>query len=90
MKTKMNRTISTCFIFLLFACSSDNQKKKNSDDSVYSHEILKTANYHRFILIRGDKLKSAEEKLKEFGQLSAPENQKIYHFSKAQLETGQR
>lgn len=81
----MNRIIGTCLIILLFACSSGNQKKKNSDDSVYSHETLRTANYDRFILVRGDKLKSAEEKLNEFGQLSAPENQKIYQFAKTQI-----
>jgi hypothetical protein len=68
----MNRIISNCLVFLLFACCSDNQKKKNSDDSVYSHKTLNTENYDRFILVRGDKLKSAEEKLNEFGQLSAP------------------
>ena len=72
-------------MFLFFACSFDNQKRKNANDSVYSHETLKTENYDRFILVRADKLKSAEEKLNEFGQLSAPGNQKIYHFSQTQV-----
>ena len=82
----MNRTINTCLIFLFFVCCSDNQKKKNSDDSVYSHKTLKTENYDRFILVRGDKLKSAVEKLNEFGQLSALGDKKIYHFSQTQVD----
>ncbi|GAA3632002.1 hypothetical protein GCM10022397_17050 [Flavivirga jejuensis] len=54
-------------------------------ESIYSHDNLKSENFERYVLVKGENLKSVESKLKDYGELSAKGNTYTYQFSKAQL-----
>ena len=53
---------------------------------IYSHDNLKSADYERYILIKGKNLQSAMQKLVEYGELPAKGNAYIYKFYKAKLD----
>ena len=46
---------------------------------------MKSENYERYILVRGENLNSVESKLKDYGELPAKGNTYTYQFSKAQI-----
>jgi hypothetical protein len=52
---------------------------------VYSYDNLKAEDFHRYILVKGENLKSVELKLKDYGELPAKGNTYTYQFSKAQI-----
>lgn len=52
---------------------------------IYSHDNLKSENFERYILVKGENLKSVESKLKDYGELPAKGNTYTYQFSKAQI-----
>ena len=54
-------------------------------ERIYSHDNLKYENFARYILVKGEKMKSVESKLKDYGELPAKGNTYTYQFSKAQL-----
>lgn len=54
-------------------------------ERIYSHDNLKSENYKRYILVKGENLKSVETKLQDYGELPAKGNTYTYQFSKAQL-----
>lgn len=57
----------------------------NKKERIYSHENLKSENFQRYILIKGEMLNSVESKLKDYGELPAKGNTFTYQFAKAQL-----
>ena len=54
-------------------------------ERIYSHDNLKSENFARYILVKGENMKSVESKLKDYGELPAKGNTYTYQFSKAQL-----
>ena len=52
---------------------------------IYSHDNLKSENFERYILVKGENLKSVESKLKDYGELPAKGNTYTYQFSKTQI-----
>lgn len=51
----------------------------------YSHDNLKSENLERYILVKGENLKSVESKLKDYGELPAKGKAYTYQFSKVQI-----
>lgn len=71
---------------MMFSCScNSNETNTKTVGRKYSHETLRATHFDRFIIVRGRFLKSVEEKLEEWGSLSAPGNEQTYHFSKAKM-----
>ncbi|WP_339924817.1 hypothetical protein [uncultured Cyclobacterium sp.] len=54
-------------------------------ERICSHDNLKSEIFERYILVKGENLKSVESKLKDYGELPAKGNSYTYQFSKAQV-----
>ena len=79
------KTITILFTLLTLLSCGSNQKKENKRNNEFTHETIKSEDFERYILVKGENLKSVEQKLKDWGQLAAPGNVHTYKFEKAKL-----
>jgi hypothetical protein len=80
------KTTDMGFFNKLFGTEKEESKEQIiGKDRIYSHDNLKSENFERYILVKGDNMKSVESKLKDYGELPAKGNTYTYQFSKAQL-----
>lgn len=80
------KTTDMGFFNKLFGTEKEESKEQIiRKDRIYSHDNLKSENFERYILVKGDNMKSVESKLKDYGELPAKGNTYTYQFSKAQL-----
>ncbi len=80
------KTSDMGFFNKLFGTEKAGQKEQIiKKERIYSHDNLKSENFARYILVKGENMKSVESKLKDYGELPAKGNTYTYQFSKAQL-----
>jgi hypothetical protein len=80
------KTSDMGFFNKLFGTEKAEQKEHIiKKERIYSHDNLKSENFARYILVKGENMKSVESKLKDYGELPAKGNTYTYQFSKAQL-----
>ena len=80
----MKGTPILILLLIIFACSS-NKDSVQTMEREFNHETIKEESYERYVLVKGANLNSVEQKLKDWGELSAPGNSYTYQFSKARL-----
>ncbi len=80
------KTSSRRFFSNLFGKENIGQSEPTiKKERFYSHDNLKSENFERYILVKGENLKSVESKLKDYGEIPAKGNTYTYQFSKAQF-----
>lgn len=82
----MNRLLGLVFIIVTFSCWSGQKTNVKLIHRKYSHETIQSDKFHRYLIVKGKKLKSVEDKLVEFGELQAPGNKYTYKFGKLQFK----
>jgi hypothetical protein len=82
---KSMKTITILFTILTFFSCGSSKKSGNGMDNKFTHKTIKSEDFERYILVKGENLKSVEQKLKDWGQLPAPGNVYTYKFEKAKL-----
>lgn len=71
----------------LFDFLFKSKKTEEAQEAIqYDHESIKSTDFERYILVKGENLKSVENKLKDYGELPAKGNTYTYTFVKAQLD----